>query len=138
MRMIPGTLILLLAVACGCGGAADGLRRVAVEGAVIRDGTPVPHGSVAFIPGEGVPGPAASTAIDAGRYEFTPENGPVPGPQTVIVTSMPPKDELMKAQHSGQTPQTRWEFSVTVPEATAYEFDLDLNAANAAAPETAP
>jgi len=136
--MIPGTLILLLTAACGCGGTADGLRRVAVDGAVIRDGAPVPHGSVAFVPGEGVPGPAASTAIESGRYEFTSENGPVPGPQTVIVTSMPPKDELMKAQHAGQTPQTRWEFSVTVPEAGTYEFGLDLNAANSASTGTAP
>jgi hypothetical protein len=136
--MIPGTLILLLMAACGCGGTADGLRRVAVEGAVVRDGTPVPHGSVAFVPGENVRGPAASTAIVSGRYEFTSENGPVAGPHTVIVTSMPPKDELMKAQHAGQTPQTRWEFTVTVPEADTCEFDLDLNAANTASPETAP
>lgn len=56
-----------------------------VSGTVSVDGVAVKVGSISFLPDAGHRGPSASTAIIAGRYQFTSENGPTPGPHRVMV-----------------------------------------------------
>jgi hypothetical protein len=59
--------------------------RQPISGLVTVDGQSVDQGSITFLPDRGHRGPAASSAITAGNYRFTTENGPTPGDHRVIV-----------------------------------------------------
>ena len=67
----------------GCGG--DGIPRVAVEGSVSFEGSPVTEGSITFIPVAA--GPAAGTTIENGRYLIAEDKGPSPGEYRVEIRS---------------------------------------------------
>ena len=128
MRILPAVAIvaMLMSVGCvGCGGS-DGPRRVAVTGTVTRDGAAVDVGSVAILPRDGHPGPAAVGAIDDGEFEFTASTGPTPGPHEVVIRSMLPKDELMRLQAAGEEPQMTWTFPVEIPDADAFHQEFVL------------
>lgn len=79
--------------AAGCGGVDDPLDRQPVSGKVTLDGQPLDQGSISFTPAAGaesggVPNPGATTAISAGAYELTSDNGPPPGHYTVRINSV--------------------------------------------------
>lgn len=67
----------------GCG--SDTNPRQAIYGNVQVDALEDVNGSISFFPTDGNRGPAASTAIVAGSYEFTKANGPYAGPHRVMV-----------------------------------------------------
>ena len=72
------------ALAAGCGRPRTSLRRP-LAGSVTVDGAAVFAGAVTFHPRAGHAGPAATTAIRAGRYAFTGTNGPTAGPHRAVV-----------------------------------------------------
>ncbi len=90
-RQLPigyGRVSVVLAVASvislvGCG--SDSSPRRAIYGNVRVDAIEDVNGSISFFPTDGNRGPATSTAIVSGSYEFTKENGPYAGPHRVMV-----------------------------------------------------
>lgn len=86
MRLKLGRAAGLVAIAmmCGCGGAYD----ATVEGVVTLDGSPVPSGSISFVPADG--GPSAYARSDtSGHYEVYTgsEAGLPPGDYEVTVVA---------------------------------------------------
>ncbi len=81
----------------GCG--SDSNPRRAIYGNIRIDGLEDGNGSISFFPTDGNRGPAASTAIVAGRYEFTKENGPYAGPHRVMV-GIAAKEPTLPSQDS--------------------------------------
>lgn len=77
----------------GCG-KRDSLERLPVYGAVSLANGEKLSGSITFVPTEGRSGPAATTSIVNGRYQFDIENGPIAGPSRVIVNRVLPKGAL--------------------------------------------
>jgi hypothetical protein len=125
---------LLCAVCCGCG-QSGGPARVAVSGQVDRAGAPTPNGTISFLPVQG--GPAAITAIEAGRYRFDRKRGPPPGRHRVLVIAASsrkqqrfaadpgadlPDEELQAADSS----PARWEIEVDVPDQASCEIPIRL------------
>jgi len=78
-----GRLALSLAaiLLVGCGG--DGLPRVAVEGSVSLDGSPLPAGVIRFIPSDD--SPATAAVIHEGKFALPKREGPVVGPHRVEI-----------------------------------------------------
>ncbi len=109
----------------GCGGA-DGPTRIALSGKVTQADQPVRQGSISLVPAAGHKGVAANTAIKDGRYQFTREDGPGPGPYKVTVMVSFTKDELMKRRQTLPAPQTQWDFEIKVPESGAPSEDFRL------------
>jgi hypothetical protein len=86
-RQTPSLLIVILLMPCIISVAAcdSPSLRQPITGLVTVDGQSIQQGSITFLPDRGHRGPAASSAITAGRYRFTTENGPTPGDHRVIV-----------------------------------------------------
>jgi hypothetical protein len=87
-RAVHSVVIAGLVVLCFPACDSKGPRRP-VSGTVSVEGVSVLLGSISFLPEAGHRGPPASTAIVDGKYQFTTENGPTPGPHRVIVYDMP-------------------------------------------------
>ncbi len=111
----------------GCGGTA-GPTRIALSGKVTQADQPVRQGSISLVPAAGHRGVAANTAITDGRYQFTREDGPGPGPYKVSIFVSFTKDELMKRRQTLPAPQTQWDFEVKVPESGSPSEDFRLEA----------
>lgn len=127
--------ILLVA---GCG-APSGPERIPIMGNVVREGELVDTGTIQFVPSGG--GPAAQTAIKDGRYQFTKENGPVEGKQTVNIVQFalraeaepgtPKKDAeiLPDTRFKKPMPPGGWMTETTVEKdqdlTVAVDFDVD-------------
>lgn len=81
--------MVFIALSAGCGGSSDDLPRVAVSGKVSLDGSPVPTGSVAFVPvGKG---PACGAGVKDGIFSIDQEKGPVPGEYDVRLSTQTEK-----------------------------------------------
>lgn len=60
----------------GCGGTEyEGEERAAVSGTVTLDGSPLPYGTISFVPASG-DGRRANAAINDGSYSIPEEQGP--------------------------------------------------------------
>ncbi len=126
--------LALLLVVPGCWGR-QGPERVAVHGTVTRAGEPVQQGSVRLLPDKGHHGPAAFTAIEQGRYEFSRDDGPVAGPHRLVVSiEADGKTQLMAdpaagpgAKGGAQTAPGKWEFQVEVPKQESFEHNVELD-----------
>jgi hypothetical protein len=122
-------VLVLVVPGCFRGGGPD---RIAVQGAVQMGGHPVAAGSISLLPDQGRRGPAATTSIVQGRFQFTKETGPDPGPHRVIVQlSVPDKASVLAG--AGRRPgpgarpaKTRWEFHVQVPGRGPFQYDVKL------------
>jgi len=68
--------ILPLLLTVGCSGL-EGPVRIKVAGHVTLDGVPLAFGVIRFIPQDDKAGPAASTQIIGGEFQFSREDGPV-------------------------------------------------------------
>ena len=81
-------LVLVLAVCCLAGGCQrDPYERVAVEGTVEFDGSPLAWGTVLFTPTAGTTGPRAVGMIEDGSFSLPRETGPVVGRHRVQIWS---------------------------------------------------
>ena len=133
--LIHGLATLLLA---GCSGS-DGPERVPLHGQVTRAGASVGRGTISLLPAEGQSGPAATTVIEEGRYEFTRSDGPVAGPHRVVISlavdekeapaspPAPPPGPAGKAASPAKSSARRWELRVDVPEKGPFEHDITLD-----------
>ena len=74
---------ILIAVA-GCGGSEES-NRVAVQGMVTLNGSPIKAGRVNFIPEKGTSGPASGSEIYSGKFVIDRNRGPVPGKYLVRI-----------------------------------------------------
>ncbi len=111
----------------------------------------VVQGSISFLPASNTVGPAATTAIVNGRYEFTSENGPYSGNYRVIVgmdlgrqsdsnvdrdpadslTEETAKRGLARSRRSNptdstETPQNRWVTQYTITDQGDDRKDFDF------------
>lgn len=77
---------LLVVSASGCFGSSDP-NRVGVYGTVKLDGTPVPEGTISFIPEQSTQGPTAGAQLTKGTYSIT-QSGPAIGKYRVEIKSM--------------------------------------------------
>ena len=127
-------LCLLTVLVAGCSGG-DGVDRIAVQGEVLLDGAPLAEGSITILPAEGQSGPAATTTIEGGRFEFDEVNGPSAGPHRVIVTIVSAvndgKSAFMKGPQGAPSEaiplrSKRWEREVDVPQTGSFQYDVRL------------
>jgi len=122
-------LLFVWIAASGCNRSVSG--RVAVRGTVVRGSVPVPSGSISFIPV--ADGPAAGTSIEAGRYEFSADDGPLPGRYRVLIRIV--EDDKRARIAAGPAAGRRresadrqqWEttLDVTADGVLQHDFDLD-------------
>ena len=96
----------------GCSGPVDDRpARVAAEGSVTYDGSPVDAANVTFSPKDGA-GAAASATTDAqGKFTlatFDPGDGAIPGSYTVMVSKMKTEGEI--APNESDDPDAYREF----------------------------
>ena len=130
-RLLAPLAAASLLLLSGCFGG-DRLDRIPVHGTVHFPEGQATSGAISLLPEPGHHGPAATAAIDQGRFEFTEEDGPVAGPHLVIVQLDPPtKAELLagQAQHPGppaRPAKTRWELHVEIPESGPFSYDVKL------------
>jgi hypothetical protein len=64
-RFVACTLLLVSSVGMGCGG---GEPTATLQGTVLVDGEPLPHGTISFTPLEPGRGKAVSAQIEQGKY----------------------------------------------------------------------
>jgi len=127
--------LALMFVVLGCGGR-QGPKRVAVHGTVTRAGEPLQQGAIRLLPDEGHRGPAAFTAIEQGRFEFSREDGPVAGPHRLVISIEADNKARLIADQSGgpgakagggETKLEKWEFRVEVPDQESFEHNVQLD-----------
>ena len=94
MIRAPARMLIVVVVACFCaspllltGCGKGGPSRYTVSGAVTYGGKPVPKGRIYFQPdeGKGNSGLTGTAIIENGQYRTKSGEGPVSGPQVVIV-----------------------------------------------------
>ncbi len=129
--MLRGVLALFIAAVIGCGDA--GPRRVAVEGKVLRKGSPLANGTVSFVPAKGTDGPAANAEVADGLYRFTSKDGPFKGQHEVVITPIAQsKESIMNNPDAARTAKAErgssgpWRFTVDVPDQTTFKRDFEL------------
>ena len=115
----------------GCG-RGDAPTRVVVYGTVDWQGSPLAAGSVSFLPEQGAKTPPAIADIVRGEYRFTASNGPLAGAYRVVVMLAPGAKKGMldaaprKSPASAHDVPGRWEFRVTVPSQSSFQYDVRL------------
>src|SRR5262249_5944540 len=82
-----------------------------------------PTGSITFVPTVLQSGPAATTAIVDGRYQFDRTNGPTEGPHHVIVTRRIDKETVLRFRREKAAPDTEPETEWTLPKPTILNKD---------------
>ena len=121
-------LLGLAPLLVGCDKGQGG-ERLPVHGTVRFANGEKPGGWITFLPAKGRAGPAATTALAEGCYKFDRSNGPLAGPQTVIVKRVVPRSIALKAiadkQHVQKT-KNQWTRSVNVLDDGQYLHDFTL------------
>ncbi len=113
----------VLVWSAGCGAST---QRIAVSGRVQVGGNSLDNAAITFLPLSTTAAPAASTGVSRGRYQFTEQNGPIPGKYRVIVRLSPPgKDDPPVA--TGSAERQSWDNEVEVPAIKPCEIDLELD-----------
>ena len=107
------------------------MKRVAIYGTVMLEGTPLDAGTLTLLPVDG-DSPAVNCAIRQGEYAFDKTNGPVAGLHRVLI--MPDVD--LKTPYlptPGQPKRSRarkepleWEQQVDIPRADSFEHNIAL------------
>ncbi|HWB09550.1 MAG TPA: hypothetical protein VG826_10010 [Pirellulales bacterium] len=123
----------LHATVVGCG-ASGGPARVAVRGEVDVGGREAPDGTISFLPLNAGGGPAATTSVKAGRFQFDGKHGPSPGRHRVLVVSAASSKQqrfgadgaAAVGSEQGASPQERWQTEVDVPNETSCELPIHL------------
>jgi hypothetical protein len=133
--------LLSIVATSGCAdpnASGDTLPRVAVSGSVTLDGTPLPAGSIQFVPksAEAGKGVTATGEIKDGKFAIAKAQGPVPGDYEVSISSLhglvispseqpgpPPKQEAEKVPDRYNTNTTLTQ-DVSAGGPNAFEFAL--------------
>jgi hypothetical protein len=122
----------MASLVCGCQ-KASGPARMAVGGTVTRAGVPLANGLISFRPAKGAPGPAATTGIRKGRYQFDSRNGPTAGPHEVFIqTAIEDKrTEAPRVLPQAESPPTTealtpWTFEIDVPANSPDDIPFDI------------
>lgn len=63
----------------GCSHDETGSERASVSGVVNLNGTPLPEGTIRFVPVDSNSGPKVSVTVVEGKFEATSEHGPMVG-----------------------------------------------------------
>lgn len=109
-----------------CAGCGASTERIAVSGRVQVAGNALDNAAITFLPLSTTKAPAASTGVSRGRYQFTEQNGPIPGKYRVVVRLSPPgKDDPPVA--TGSAERQSWDNEVEVPAIKPCEIDLELD-----------
>jgi len=121
----------------GCG-ERNSVSRLPIKGTVSFNTGEKLRGAVTFIPAEGHNGPAATTAIIDGQYQFNATNGPTPGPHRVIVKRIDASGRFPEARGGTQkadsksatnpTAKVEWTFSCNLSSTDAGPRDFTLDA----------
>lgn len=107
----------------GCGAPTE---RIPVSGSVLVGGNALDNAAITFLPLSTTAAPAVSTGVTRGRYQFTEQNGPIPGKYRVTVRLSPPcKNDPPVA--TGSAVRQSWDNEVEVPTIKPCEIDLELN-----------
>jgi hypothetical protein len=109
---------------------------VAVGGQVDRAGEPVAEATISFLPIGAQGGPAATTSVANGKYQFQRRLGPSPGKHRVLVvpTSSAKRERFETTAPSARSRATdgvapasvRWETEVEVPDSKACDLPIHL------------
>ena len=93
-------------------------------------------GSVTFVPTEGHSGPAATTSVVDGHYEFDRTNGPTAGPHRVIVVRSVSKDSVLAARMDKKSKDSKgaataesklqWTLLIDLPAVGSNQCNLSL------------
>ncbi|MGA2255743.1 MAG: hypothetical protein ABSG53_13945 [Thermoguttaceae bacterium] len=102
------------------------MNRFPVHGTVTLASGEKLNGSISFLPAKG---PAATTALKEGSYKFDRNNGPVAGPQTVIVTRVFPRSSVMESPPDNKAvpgTKAKWNQSTDISDDGQYVHDFTL------------
>ncbi len=91
-----------LALAPGC----SGTNRVAVEGLITYDGTPIPIGTITFLP-TFEHGVKAGGRIENGHYDLAAAYGLVPGPHKIEIRWAKPTGKKYKNEFGEEFDRTQ-------------------------------
>lgn len=80
--------VLSISAIAGCGHNETGLERASVSGVVNLNGTPLPDGTIRFVPVDSNSGPKVSVSVVDGSFAATAENGPVVGSNRIEIESL--------------------------------------------------
>lgn len=86
-RLFVAGMLTISAIA-GCGHKETGPNRASVSGVVNLNGTPLPDGTIRFVPVGSSSGPKVSVSVVEGSFEATAENGPVAGENRIEIESL--------------------------------------------------
>ncbi len=111
--------------------------RLPVRGDVTLPGGEQFNGSITFIPASGHRGPAATTTVKDGNYQFDRTNGPTAGPHHVIIKRVISKSAMLELRGSrnprapketpqGGEPRLEWTLSTDVTEQNFDHCDFKL------------
>jgi hypothetical protein len=114
--------LILMVVSAGCGSGSN-VARLPLEGTIHLGTGETLNGSITFVPAEGRPGPAATTAVVDGKYRFDTTNGPTAGEHRVIVKRIISRGRIPDPRASSQKTDSK---SVTNP-AGKVEWSLSCN-----------
>jgi len=118
-------LLGLTPLLVGCG-KRTGLERFPVHGTVTLANGEKFSGSIIFLPATG---PAATTGLKDGAYQFDRNNGPVAGAQKVVVKRSVARSRIPDSrlkQDATPTTKTEWNESVEVSNDGHYLHDFTL------------
>jgi len=118
-------LVGLCALLAGCGRESE-IVRLPVRGAVTLASGEQLNGSITFLP-VGGRGPAATTTVKDGSYQFDRTNGPTAGLHRVVIKRVIPKSAMLESRGSrnprapkeapqGSEPRLEWVLSTDVTE----------------------
>lgn len=86
-RTIHAALLVLITLYLASCSGETGPQRIAIQGAVRLGNAPLANGLIRFIPTGETTGPAATSSISDGQYEFSSKDGPIIGTHRVEIES---------------------------------------------------
>jgi hypothetical protein len=134
--IVPWILFGVAVISSGCG-QRSGAARFPAAGMVSLSTGEKPTGSITFVPVAGHSGPAATTTLVDGHYQFDRSNGPTAGPHWAIVQRSVSKDTVLASRGERRSteskgaalrnPKMEWTSFINVPQQGSYQCDLSLD-----------
>ena len=98
-------LVTAMVPIAGCTGSDNPQGRMAIEGEVTLDGTPLDQGSIRFEPQDSSIGTSSAAMLSQGSYKIPVAQGLAPGAYRVFVTAAAASDEGRSADDIMNNPQ---------------------------------